>query len=60
MGLASLIARRSVVRRPGRSLFSILGVALGVATVVGVVTLDHATIEGYASRARWRIARTSN
>lgn len=48
MGLASLIARRSVVRRPGRSLFSILGVALGVATVVGVVTLDHATIEGYA------------
>lgn len=48
MGLASLIARRSILRRPGRSLFSILGVALGVATVVGVVTLDHATIEGYA------------
>ena len=46
MGLASLIARRSVVRRPG-SLFSIPGVALGVATVVGVVTPDHATIEGY-------------
>lgn len=48
MGLASIIARRSVTRRPGRTLFSILGVALGVATVVGVVTLDHATIEGYA------------
>lgn len=48
MGLASIIARRSVQRRPGRTLFSILGVALGVATVVGVVTLDHATIEGYA------------
>ncbi|MEL6904892.1 MAG: FtsX-like permease family protein, partial [Planctomycetota bacterium] len=48
MGLASLIARRSVVRRPGRALFSILGVALGVATVVGVTTLDHATMMGYA------------
>lgn len=48
MGLAALIARRSLLRRPGRSLFSILGIAVGVATVVGVVTLDHATIEGYA------------
>ncbi len=48
MGLSLTIARRSLLQRPGRTLFSILGVALGVATVVGVVTLDHATIEGYA------------
>lgn len=48
MGLSLTIARRSLFQRPGRTLFSILGVALGVATVVGVVTLDHATIEGYA------------
>ncbi len=48
MGLSAIIARRSLLQRPGRTLFSILGVGLGVATVVGVVTLDHATIEGYA------------
>ena len=48
MGLAGLIARRSVLRRPGRTIFTVLGVALGVATVVGVTTLDHATIHGYA------------
>lgn len=48
MGLSLTIARRSLLQRPGRTLFSILGVALGVACVVGVVTLDHATIEGYA------------
>ncbi|QDV06191.1 ABC transporter permease YtrF precursor [Planctomycetes bacterium Poly30] len=48
MGLSLMIARRSLLQRPGRTFFSILGVALGVATVVGVVTLDHATIEGYA------------
>ena len=56
MGLASLITRRSILRRPGRTVFTILGVALGVATVVGVVTLDHATIEGYA-RPRQASAR---
>ena len=48
MGLSSIIARRSLTQRPGRTAFSLLGVALGVATVVGVVTLAHATIEGYA------------
>jgi len=29
---------------PGRSLFSILGVAVGIATVVAVFTLDHVTL----------------
>ncbi|MCP3915426.1 MAG: ABC transporter permease [bacterium] len=46
MGLASTIARRSLLQRPGRTLFSVLGIALGIATVVGVVTLDHNTILG--------------
>ncbi|MEZ6018221.1 MAG: FtsX-like permease family protein [Planctomycetota bacterium] len=48
MGLAKTIARRSLLQRPGRTLFSILGIALGIATVVSVVTLDHNTMVGYA------------
>ena len=46
MGLATTLARRSLLSRPGRTLFSVLGIALGVATVVGVVVLDHNTIVG--------------
>lgn len=46
MGLATTLARRSLLARPGRTLFSVLGIALGVATVVGVVVLDHNTIVG--------------
>jgi putative ABC transport system permease protein len=48
MGLATTISRRSLLQRPGRTLFSILGIALGIATVVSVVTLDHNTMVGYA------------
>jgi len=44
MHLARTIARRSLVRHPGRTLFSILGVAVGIATVVAVFTLDHVTV----------------
>jgi len=44
MRLARTIARRSLVRHPGRTLFSILGVAVGIATVVAVFTLDHVTV----------------
>ena len=44
MGLAGRIARRSLLGHPGRTLFSILGVAVGIATVVGVFTLDHVTV----------------
>ena len=44
MSLATTLARRSLVQRPGRTLFSILGVALGIATVVCVFTLDHVTL----------------
>ena len=60
MGLASTLARRSLLQRPARTLFSILGIAVGVATVVGVFTLDHNTIQGLQRRyegpdsADWR------
>ena len=44
MGLALTIARRSLQVHPGRALFSILGVAVGIATVVAVFTLDHSSV----------------
>ena len=44
MGLAATLARRSLLQRPGRTLFSILGIAVGIATVVGIFTLDHNTL----------------
>lgn len=46
MSLATTIAGRSLRQRPARTLFSILGIALGIATVVGVFTLDHNTVLG--------------
>ena len=46
MGLALTLARRSLLSRPGRTLFSAMGIALGVATVVGVVVLDYNTVKG--------------
>lgn len=44
MRLAWRIARASIVGRPSRTLFSIAGVALGIATVVAVFTLDHTSV----------------
>lgn len=44
MRLASRIAWRSLVSRPGRSLTAILGVAVGVAAVLSVLIVDHNTI----------------
>src|SRR5262245_28842597 len=44
MGLAWTLARRSLGSHPGRALFSILGVAVGIATGVAVFTLDHVTV----------------
>ena len=52
MALALRLARRSLSSRPGRTLFSILGIALGIATVVGVVVLDHNTIVGLSAPLR--------
>lgn len=60
MGLALTLARRSLFQRPARTLFSILGIAVGIATVVAVYTLDHNTIQGLKQRhagpggAEWR------
>lgn len=50
MGLAVTLARRSLLQRPARSFFSILGIAVGIATVVAVYTLDTNTIEGLKAR----------
>ena len=50
MGLAVTLARRSLLQRPGRSLLSILGIAVGIATVVAVYTLDTNTVEGLKQR----------
>ena len=44
MHLALTLARRSLSTHPGRALFSILGVAVGIATAVAVFTLDHVTV----------------
>jgi putative ABC transport system permease protein len=52
MGLALTLARRSLLSRPGRTLFSTLGIALGVATVVGVIVLDFNTIVGLSGPMR--------
>jgi len=46
MGLATTIALRSLRQKPGRTLFSVAGIAVGIATVVGIFTLDHNTILG--------------
>ena len=43
MVLARTIALRTLLGRPGRTFFSVLGIAVGIATVVGIFTLDHNT-----------------
>ncbi|MEQ1895623.1 MAG: FtsX-like permease family protein, partial [Planctomycetota bacterium] len=44
MALVSKLALRSLATHPGRAFFSILGVAVGIATAVAVFTLDHVTV----------------
>lgn len=44
MRLASRIAWRSLVSRPGRTVTSALGIAVGVAAVLSVLIVDHNTI----------------
>ena len=46
MGLATTIALRSLRQKPGRTIFSVAGIAIGIATVVGIFTLDHNTLLG--------------
>lgn len=50
MGFASRLARRNLRERFGRTLFSVLGITVGIATVIGVFTLDHNTVEGMKIR----------
>ncbi|MBI5364624.1 MAG: ABC transporter permease [Planctomycetes bacterium] len=58
MSLTTTIAGRSLRQRPARTLFSVLGIALGIATVVGVFTLDHNTLLGLSlpGTSDWRPA----
>ena len=44
MRLVLLLAWRQLVHRPGATLLSALGIALGIATVVSVITIDHNTL----------------
>ncbi len=46
MGLATTLARRSLLGHPSRTIFSILGIAVGIATSVCVFTLDYNTVLG--------------
>jgi putative ABC transport system permease protein len=48
MALVATIARRSLLQRPARTLFSVLGIGVGIATVVTIFTLDHNTLVGRA------------
>jgi putative ABC transport system permease protein len=50
MGLALTLARRNLLQRPARTVLSILGIAVGIATVVAVYTLDSNTIRGLRER----------
>jgi len=60
--LTFTFVKASLLRKPGRTVFSILGIALGIATVVGVYTLDHNTIVGLSKRPdqNWRPALEVN
>ncbi|HZL99066.1 MAG TPA: FtsX-like permease family protein, partial [Planctomycetota bacterium] len=44
MRLVLLLAWRHMVFRPAATLLSVLGIALGVATVISVLTVDHNTL----------------
>ncbi len=57
MGLAGTLARKNLVQHPGRTLFSVLGISVGIATVVLVFTLDHNTMVGrrlVADKQNWQ------
>lgn len=58
MSLVRTIAWGGLRRKPGRALFSILGIAMGIAIVVGVFTLDHNTVLGLTAKktGEWKPA----
>src|SRR5690349_21888189 len=51
MGFSGLLARKNLTRKLARTSFSVLGIAVGIATVVGIFTLDHNTIVGRSKLA---------
>lgn len=51
MGLVVTLVRRSLGQRRSRTLFSVLGIAVGIATVVAIFALDHNTVVGRAKLA---------
>ncbi|HTE06856.1 MAG TPA: FtsX-like permease family protein, partial [Planctomycetota bacterium] len=50
MRLVLLLAARHLFFRPGRTLLSALGIAMGIATVVAVLTVDHNTLLSQQAR----------
>ncbi len=50
MRLVFLLAWRHVIFRPGKTLASALGIGVGIATVVSVLTVDHNTMLSQAAR----------
>lgn len=58
MVLVRILTGSALSQRPGRALFSILGISIGIATVVGVFVLDHNTVVGLSMRGanEWRPA----
>lgn len=57
MGLITTIVRGSLWRRPGRTLSSIIGVALGIAIVVAIFTVDYNTVhrsQPKAGKSEWK------
>ncbi len=52
MGLALTVARRNLLQRKARTIFSLLGIALGIATVIAVIVLDFNTIAGLTGPLR--------
>jgi len=57
MGVSLTVARGSLRRRPGRAAFSVLGVAMGIATVVAIFTVDYNTVkhsQGARANDAWR------
>ena len=47
MKLVTTVAGRSLLKRPGRALFSVLGIAMGIAIVVGALVGSSGAILSY-------------
>ena len=55
MGLSLTMVRGSLWRRPARTFASVLGVALGIAIVVAIFTVDYNTIlRAHPDRGEWK------